>query len=72
MRTMSDALISPTRVTFYADKKHFRTRSSDNANMITFETGEYQKQQVLQVVQLPDDCVYKVTVEITSEMSLNE
>ena len=58
-------------VTFYADKKHFRTRSSDNANMITFETGEYQKQQVLEVVLLPDDCVYKVTVEIASEMSSN-
>jgi len=58
--------MTSTSVTFYADKKHFRTRASDNANMITFETGEYQKEQVLEVVKLPDDCVYKVTVEISN------
>lgn len=52
-------------VTFFADKKHFRTRASDNANLLTFETGEYQKEQVLEVVKLPDDCMYKVTVEIS-------
>jgi len=59
-------------VIFFADKKHFRTRSSDNANLITFETGEYQKEQVLRVVQLPDDCIYKVTVEVSDGSSSNE
>lgn len=51
--------------TFYADKKTFRTRSSDNSNLITFETGEYQKEQILEVVKLPDDCMYKITVEVS-------
>jgi ribosomal protein S8E len=54
-------------VTFYADSKSFRTRNSDNANLITFETGEYQKNEVLEVVKLPDDTVYKVTVECVDQ-----
>lgn len=53
------------KVIFFADKKHFRTRSSDNAYMITFETGEYQKQQALAVLGLPDECIYKITVEVS-------
>lgn len=52
---------------FYADKKSFRTRNSDNANLITFETGEYQKNEVLEVVKLPDDAVYKITVECVDQ-----
>ena len=55
-------------VTFYADRKHFRTRATDGANLLTFETGEYQKDQILEVVKLPDDVVYKVTVEVAEEV----
>lgn len=55
-------------ITFLADSKLIKERKSDHSYSITFETGEYEKENVLKVFSLPDDdVVYKVTVEVYGE-----
>lgn len=56
-----------SKITFLADSKQIQERKSDNSYKITFFTGEYQKDNVLKVFALPDDCVYKITVEVENE-----
>ena len=51
-------------ITFLADSKQIKTRKTDNAYVVSFETGEYEKENVLKVFALPDDCAYRITVEI--------
>lgn len=54
----------PTAITFLADSKLIKERKSDHSYSITFETGEYEKENVLKIFSLPDDVTYKVTVEV--------
>lgn len=57
-----------TPITFLADKLNIRTRNSDNALIITFETGEYELDSVVELMKLfKDMTAYKVTVEVEDD-----
>lgn len=52
-------------VTFLADKLQIRTRTSDNALIVTFETGEYELDNIAELMRMLKDLqAYKVTVEV--------
>lgn len=55
-------------VTFLADKLQIRTRASDNALIVTFETGEYELNSVVELMKLLKELrAYKVTVEVQDD-----
>lgn len=65
--------MSINTVTFFADRKSFAGPSiTDSHFTIRFDTGEYQKQEVLKVAQLPDKRIYKVTVEVVDDIDGGE
>ena len=52
------------KIEFEADRIDIRTRKSDDAIIITMETGEYETSTVSTLFQLPKNQVYKITVEV--------
>lgn len=59
-------------ITILADKMSIRTRNSDNALIVTFETGEYELDNVAELMKLMKVfAVYKVTVEIDDGTGTN-
>lgn len=60
--------MSTTAITFFADRKSYSGPSATGSYSIRFETGNYQKANILQVAALPDEHkMYKVTVEVVDE-----
>jgi len=55
------------KIEFEADRIDIRTRKSDDAIIITMETGEYETSTVSTLFQLPKNQVYKITVEVDDE-----
>ena len=51
------------KLQFTADRLDIRTRKSDNAIIVTFETGEYSKNIAALLFALTGDHSFKVTVE---------
>lgn len=51
------------KIVFNADKMSIRTRNSDNAMIVSFETGEYEKDKIADLLKILSDTIYKVTVE---------
>lgn len=55
-------------ISFLADSLQIRTRKSDNALIVTFETGEYQIDEISELMKLLKDLrAYKITVEVIDE-----
>lgn len=53
---------------FHADRLDIKTRKTDNAIIITIETGEFQKLEVAKLLELLGlDVALKVTIEISDE-----
>jgi len=48
---------------FNADSLNIRTRNSDGAIILTFETGQYEVENVKELFGILDK-MYKVTVEV--------
>lgn len=53
-----------TSVIFNADKISLRGPSVDGSWKVTFETGEYEKEHLAELMKLPTDVPLKITVEI--------
>lgn len=52
------------KITFGADRVMVRgPRASDGALTVVIETGEYQREQVAEVVRIPPNTPVKVTIE---------
>jgi hypothetical protein len=52
------------QITFGADRVMVRgPRATDGALVVTLETGEYQAEQVAEVIKIPPDTAVKVTLE---------
>lgn len=51
-------------IEFDADSLSIRTRKSDNALIVTFETGEYENYKIAELMKYLIDCIYHVTVEV--------
>jgi len=52
------------KITFGADRVMVRgPRASDGTLTVTIETGEYQREQVAEVVRIPPNTPVKVTLE---------
>ena len=55
------------KIQLKVDRIDIRTRKSDDAIVITLETGEYEVGVVAELFKLPKDVVYKVTIEVCNE-----
>jgi len=52
------------KIVFLADAHQVKgPRKTDNAYSVVFETGEYQKDNVAEIMKIPNEVVKKVTVE---------
>jgi hypothetical protein len=51
-------------ITFLADKLSISTGRVDNSIIIKFETGEYEKEHIAELMKLPDDVALKVVVSV--------
>lgn len=55
------------KLEFKVDRIDIRTRKSDEAIIVTMETGEYETLTVAELFKLPKDQVYKITVEVDDD-----
>lgn len=62
----------PSPVTFIATHKQFKTSTKlfSTFYLLTFEANQLQKDEILKVVSLPDNCFYKVTVECVGALKI--
>lgn len=56
--------MSENKVVFHSDGITIRTRKSDNAILVTFEVGEYEAENVAQLMQYLVETFFKITVEV--------
>lgn len=52
------------KISFLVDKILFRTRASDDTYIVTLETGEYEKNNIAELMKLTGLHNYKVTIEV--------